>query len=544
MHQIRKNLFSAAVIAIALCGCAPRDNFSLVADNLDYGSEYFSVTLLPTTANRFENIFRNFEVGIAQSTNDGETRKSLNLLLSNLELSWRTFGIHEVSAYGASSKPIAGNLFCNRIALLSDPGAEGVLWKTLLNSGQNDLAKFAKLPSEADFAIQLNLDLTSIRSVPLIKLIAIEAFIPDFISEIFAKEDLCDENFAQGISGTWQLAVFNEHQQLLTVPDRDGKLFERILKRASGNGFEINSSSDDAGVTINSSMLTLIPKNGYLKFFFGGEETKKLAENAKILADDPVFQASSTDFPESATGFFYVKDWKKLCSLCAYNISTGIYSFCDKPQTGFVVSKDDLLLLTGVSYDPLPAQYLVFCAGVAAKIAEGLEQESTPTPDNSSAVAPPSTEATAAALPDRHIGMLANVIYPVLTSYRDKHGKFPAEPKIGCISNIINDAALTASLPQEADHIIYFYLGDWGNLAAGEMPLLLEWIPSESVEHRFNVLFCDGSCDSFTATQESIRQYISILQTAKHYDEERFNEMMRRAAFLEVQINQMENSEK
>lgn len=565
MRQTKKIIFSTALILGALCGCTSSPDFDIVSDELDCGGDYFSVTIAQSGSDCIEDIFRNFELGIAQSRNDNATKKVINTVLSGAEFSFRALGSNEISAYGASSMRNGKNLFRNRIAILTYPQPEGLLWQILKSASAGEFSNFASLPANAMIAMQIDLDLTPTTQKTPVSLLTLDFFIPDFFKEIFNSQNFSDAEFVQNISGTWQVAIFDGNHLLLSVPDRNGKLFEYMLKKFSLNS-ELEMSNNEAGVTVNNGRLSLLPRSGSLQILFGGEETKKLVENSAKLADDPAFCNSTAEFPKSSIGFFHFKNFADFCRLNAFGIDTYLSSSSGNSKDIFLTAKDDLFVLTEIGNDSLPAQKIILGAAITAKLATAFESEfnsmmseKTNSAEELSTAADPVVQQKKATSPDAGSLEICRKnlmqIFPFFAEYRKKSGTFPATIGNDGLVELLN-ATDMGSLPdcpgvienETQNHISYIYPGDWGEFADDSMPLLIDnaanHFDRSTDKYYFNVLFCDGSCQSFVATQPSLRQQISVLQTAKHYDGDRFSEMMRRVDILENQLKTTEISEK
>ena len=571
-----KHVFCIALGALVfgLCGCsspAPdpeQQRFDRIAASLEPGGTAYFIGNSAQVGPAVDRIRRETERKLWNSPFPPEERKKFQSLISGTELFARLAGLPEIEGWGGSSKRIPGGPFRNRLRLLLAPGAKGVFWQI---PGQNQRLYFGPLPPDTLTAGMVCIDARAVQ-----KLLAADkrlADTADRLSRLLL--GIPAEEFFAGLSGVWKFLLTADDEYnvntfeglycALTVPDREGRLFNALAAKAkllTGARADGKAGIIQLPPLPGKSGAPQIRKgDGTITFYNSSEATvrARAADFQPVPANEGAGPAAAGTTGEKG---FFVDGVGFVYNSNAENIDLNLTQPARKgkrPSLGILKRLPDGFLFEEYSPCDLNEYAAISLCAVPAKLAFDIFSQvppAPPQPPRRKAPAPrlaPAPEKTGVpASPRKRTARTARPRKDVCLNAISKAGRallkaagpqkrFPA-PGIAGLRELAAKKLLAPEMlrcPLAEPRISgdgelnyanchYLYFGKPG-ADSPKSPLLME-LP---VLHRDHcaVFYADGSCEKIRLSEHrNVRRAISYLHTRHAYEEEEFFRLMKLAA--------------
>lgn len=237
--------YLAAAAVMILCGCADVGNtadrmcFKQITEDLDFNGSCLFVSSSSHAGVVLEKLQKDTERKVWNSGLPESSRFRLQHFISTLELAARIGGINEIRGWGGSSVNISGTqLFRNRFKLLLPPDNRGALWQLPATQNIHLGSYLQNLPDDTLFAGVFNIDTSAAN-----RMLNTDKRIKDTVDKICNL--LLGEKSSKLLSllsGIWKIVVVCDEKCIperfigmhvaLTIPDRDGKIFELLNNRS------------------------------------------------------------------------------------------------------------------------------------------------------------------------------------------------------------------------------------------------------------------------------------------------------------------------
>ncbi len=538
------------LVAVFSAGCAhtPRER---VAESLQPGGELYLLLDAAPLQKRLSSLYFAAERGVAKSDLPG--RESTQMMLTMAKLLVKLSGANEIAAAGASSREIAPGEFANRITIAARPESSGWIWRAGGREA-NRLQRLGEMPGNVVLAVDFGVDFTPVaaelRSAGAGPLLDAPQ---SRLWEVSLKELLT------ALSGEWQLAVTAEPDSdfsdfkgcgfYLSLPDRDGILFRRIStgavmlfpgSRQNENVIYLPENDGIAPVIAGeASGLAVFSSPEVFELFCGGvsnvekngrfipPDGSRLNCSGPRLRDNPRFARAVRRLPGSASGAFYASDETlnhRMQLGNRYDLTLDLSAF-SSAETGVWQCAPGIIKISSIGSQELASHYFqTLCLTPFLVVLDRL-LTAPPEPeraDMSDSPAAPETEA-AEKCRTRMLELKKR-----LDAYSEKHGRLPAR---------LDDLTAAGSSPESirCGDGEYVYFGSFDAKNSSRMPLLSD--PPAVGTHRgiTNVLFADGTVESFKIDADSLKRLCSYLHTLYHYDEKEFVQLIERASKLDAE---------
>lgn len=512
-------IFAGIAATCVFSGTVIANDFKEVSRHLDRNGDYFEIHCTAEINKRLTDCFHEIKSGVAALDLPAEQRTMLGggfeLAESLIEFS----GIKEIVATGKSSKAIGDGHFCNRSFYLVKQPAAGIMWNLSSQKNTPILDTIGGMPAETMVAFVIDFDFTQEAFQK-----QLEKILTPQIVSILKDSGIGTRELGASLSGRWRFLLFSGNSFLCIIPDTQKKAFS-FLQGFLSDEFQSNENGtltkDDITIAHDENCL-LINKNfsGFDDGFTRIQDTEFFKTAANHLKSDGV-----------AAYFSAVPGEPEIIEFFGVPVNL---SALESNQLGIIRKESNGVEMQAVSDMTIPCENLMAVFNLVFRTLSGF-----------SAV----QEAIAEDTGNQHDICQKNLqnIYAALKQYHRKNGVFPAEMQ-NWEKLLKDDPELAASLlcpdnrqvrkdasvaPEKTS---YIYFGDWGNFADDTLPLVID-LPGNHT-NSFNVLYSDGTVT--TLEQEnitSVRKAASVLHTVNRYDEARFVELMRRAAFIDQLLN-------
>ena len=575
-----KQVFCIALAALVfgLCGCsspAPgpeQQRFDRIAASLEPGGTAYFIGSSAQVGPAAGRIRRETERKLWNTPFPPEERQKLQSFISGTELFARLAGLPEIEGWGGSSKRLPDGSFRNRLRLLLAPGAKGIFWQI---PGQNQRLYSDPLPPDTltagmfcvnAEALQLLLDADKRLSDTADRLCRLLLGVP-------AKE------FFAGLSGVWKFLLTADEEYnvntfeglycALTVPDREGKLFDALAAKAkllTGGRADGKSGIIQLPPLPGKSGAPQIRKGDGTITFYNSSEAVARTRRKNVQGADPVPVLSddgragfTADRPAGEKGDFFVDGVGFVYNSNAENIDLslgGPARRVRRPSLGILKRLPDGFLFEEGSPCDLNEYAAISLCAIPAKLAFDIFSRTppppprrkapaarpAPSPGKSGVPAPPRTRTPRSSRPRRDACLNAiSRVGRALLKAAGPQKRFPA-PGIAGLRELAEKKLLDPRLlrcplagrqiPDDGElnyaNCHYLYFGKPG-ADSPKSPLLME-LP---VLHRDHcaVFYADGSCEKIRLSEHrNVRRAISFLHTRHAYEEEEFFRLMKLAA--------------
>lgn len=519
MFRRAGKFFAGIAATCAFSGIVIANDFEEVSRHLDHGGDYFEIHCTAEINKRLTDCFHEIKSGVAALDLPAEQRTALGGGFDFAESLIEFSGIKEIIATGKSSKSVGNGYFCNRSFYLVKQPSSGMIWNLSSKENTPILDAIGEMPAETMAAFVADFDFTQETFQK-----QLEKFLTPQIAAMLKESGIGARELATSLSGRWRFLLFPGNSFLCIIPDTQKKAFS-FLQGFLSDEYESNENGtltkDDITIAHDDNCL-LINKNfsGFDDGFAKIRDTEFFKTAADHLRSDGV-----------AAYFSAVPREQEIIEIFGIPVNL---SAMESNQLGILRKESNGVEMQSVSDMTIPCENLmtVFNLICRALSAFGTAQE-----------------AIAEDAENQHDVCQKNLqtIYAALDQYRKKNGAFPTEMQNWEI--LLQDAPeLAASLicpdrKQNPGNVFvaqektsYIYFGSWGDFADDTLPIVID-LPGNHTDS-FNVLYSDGSVA--TLEQEnitSVRKAASVLHTVNRYDEARFIELMRRAAFIDQLLN-------
>ena len=546
---------SITALFIGICGgCAAvadsdRGRFDRIAEHLDTGGTFYSVSTTRSLESAVEKIFRDTEKSFWHSEMPDEGKLQAQRLLAQGEILSSILGLNEIKGWGLSSKQLPGKgvQYRNRGRLLLTENPKGVLWN-LFASGDTDLSgAFRNLPCDTFAAGAANLT-----PAVLIRLFDADKNIAELCKHICnLLFRMSPETALQEMSGVWQAVVVCDEENntdtltgvhiAVTVPDKEGKLFQALtstLKLFPGTRVDLKEGSIKLERIQNRMCIPYIRKGK-------GCFTLYTSPNAFYRTTD------FNSFPQINQALLKKASLKGVAALYSANNSIGI-NFRDSIDTTpgkpalSVLKKDSRgFTLNDLSPCDLNASFFNFAAVLPLQLF--FDYFSAP-PENAQAPAPrapapkkaaPAPRKAPKAAPVSCTSQISRLGKLLMTDVKTQNkwleagisGMRVLAGKKG-LRRTFFICPLTRKKPLAGKELSYadchyLYFGKPMNNSP-KTPVLMEH-PALHRTH-FSVFYADGSVENIQLSgQRNTRRAVSFLHTRHSYDEEEFMRLMQLA---------------
>ena len=561
VSKLSATLLFAAATLLACAGPSPSES---ATRELQSGGELYVVLGTSALQNHTADIFSALERGVAESSmRDGG---SLQSALTILRASHRLFGLHEIAVLGASSIRDAELGFSNRVVVAAVPQSAGWLWRTHGRSEQR-LARLGKLPADTSFALDFGVDLH-----PVIEDLGRSGCEKMLARKLKWLPMLSTGELLESLSGDWQIAISIpdgskwEHDSppltelekcdiWISAPDNLGSLKKAVelWRSLSPSAKQIDNVTyvpvDDKSVLVFVTLERRIMLFSSMRSFEKFRAAAGVGENArrgtaktsvpggqvKTLADTPDFAGAMKRLPANSHAAYFTSDANisrvlKLGGENGFQMnlpkdvkrSTGVWSVGDR----MIVNREfSTAGLTTKTFDALiGSPLLLMIDKMLKKSFEAQKQETNKVSEKSAEPVKGKDHGAdirkAVAGSDKAVECCDRLrkIGDFIGEYRKKNnGELPAAiPEAGCGS------------------AAYVYFAPFAAPPSGKMPLVVDPIERNAHKGTVNVLFVDGSIESFDMSSGSLKRLCSFLYTIYRYDEKEFIRLIERASQLDA----------
>ena len=573
-----KQVFCIALGALVfgLCGCsspAPdpeQQRFDRIAASLEPGGTAYFIGSSAQVGPAVDRIRRETERKLWNVPFPPGERKKFQSLISGTELFARLAGLPEIEGWGGSSRrDRRSGLFRNRLRLLLAPGARGVFWQI---PGQNQRLHSGPLPPDTLTAGMVCIDARAVQ-----KLLAADKRLSDTADRLSRMLlGIPAEEFFAGLSGVWEFLLTADDEYnvntfeglycALTLPDREGKLFNALAAKAKllpGARADGKAGIIQLPPLPGKSGAPQIRKGGGTITFYNSSEAAVRARAAgprPVPADEGVGPAAAGTTGEKGffvdgVGFIYNSNAENIDLNSAHPAWKG-----KRPSLGILKRLPEGFLFEEYSPCDLNEYAAISLCAVPARLAfdafsrtpppqpprpprrKAPAPRPAPAPGKTGVPASPRTRASRADRPRKD--MCLNAISRVGAALLKAAGpqkRFPAPGIAGlrelAAKKLLDPEMLRCPLAEPRisgdgelnyANCHYLYFGKPG-ADSPKSPLLME-LP---VLHRDHcaVFHADGSCEKIRLSEHrNVRRAISFLHTRHAYEEEEFFRLMKLAA--------------
>ena len=561
---VRKALLALLLSAAALTLRAAPSPQERAKQELQPDGELYLMFSPETLRRHIADVYLALERGIAESSMPDRDKAQSALTL--LRMINRLSGIPEIAVLGASSVRDADLGFSNRAVIAAEPGGSGWLWR-IHGSVAPRLARIGELPADTALALDF-----SVNFAPVIEDLKKAGF-----EDLLARRSQwllfkTPAEILETVSGDWQIAVaipddrkwdnnnpfmdeIRKCDVFISAPDNRGELAKLLdmfvtltpSKRRLGNVLYISDGGRDAMVFVklDRRLMFFSSVRSFDKFcdgsanvgangrFVPGAPKSKDAAGRKTLSGEPGFAAAVKRLPADSHGAYFTSDARisgmlkiggrngfRLSLPQTANRSIGIWRIDD----GMIVNRE--LATEGFStqvFDTMVGTPLVF---VTEYLIGKSEKPAPPAKKSGRKVRPGRKPQTPAA---RIAEKTANT------------GNAECRARLEKVRSAIADHAkshngeLPKTLPLEltCGKHKYVYFGPFSVPPSGKIPLVVDPVNGNAHPGTINVLFVDGSIESFEFDAKSLKRLCSYLHTIHNYKEPEFIRLIRRASQLD-----------
>lgn len=549
-----------SLAAVLTVNAAP-SSMDRVKQELQPGGELYLVIDSSSLHRHIAETYIALERGVAESSLS--KRDSIQSALVILRAFNRLVGIPEIAALGASSTRDAEFGFSNRVVIAAETEKTGWLWR-MHGKAEPRLARIAALPADTALALDFSVDFR-----PILKDIR-ESGCDEWLSQHCGELPIPGmNNWLESVSGDWQIVLaipeggewncnnppleeLKKCDIYLSIPDNNGSLknalevfcaakpsvkrIENVTYVSSGN------ASAMVFVTLDKRILFFSSIRSFNKFcdgsanvsangrFVPGAKLPETPDAAKVLAGEPGFAAAVKRLPENSNGAYFISS-DRLGKVLTIGGRRGLR--LRLPNTahrsiGIWRAEDGMIVRQEISTEGLNIQ--VFDALVSAPLKAIVDLALNKTKKTGKSPKKQSDTADEDAVTE------------------DGQAQLRAARRSECLENLRqirkfiagysakNNGKLPPKLPDKftCGGSGYIYFAPFAEPPSGKMPLVADNVQNNPHPGTINVIFVDGSIESFEFESDSIKRLCSFLHTIYRYDEREFIRLIERASQLDA----------
>ena len=561
MKSPYKIFLALSFCAAALTAGASPSPMERATMELQPGGELYVVLRASSIQRHVTETYLALERGVAESSR--QDRDSMQSTLTLLRAAYRLFGIPEIAVLGASSIRDAELGFSNRAVIVAESDSTGWMWR-LHGNAEPRLARIGKFPADAMFAADFCVDMRpAVADLEKSECKGLLRQRCQWLPMISVSELL------ESLSGNWQIvAAINEGQEwecdkspltelekcdiYISAPDNRGALKKALeLFRAmspaakqTGNATYIprGDGSTLVFVTLERRVMIFSSVRSFDKFRdgaglgappgSGAVGTPPARKQPATLADDPVFAAALKRLPANSNGAYFTSDAKisRVLKIGGNNgLQIGLQNTVSRSigiwQVGncaIVNQEFSTEELTTQAFDTLIGSPLMMLADrmLQRKTAplgpapvKKVRRDGKKVHPLGAKIKKTVADGREAACRDR-----LKKVRTYIDGYRKKH-----------------NGELPPALPKDlkCGGAAYVYFAPFAVPPTGKMPLVVDPVKHNAHRGAVNVLFVDGSVESFKLEADSLKRLCSYLYTIYRYDEKEFVRLIERASQLD-----------
>ena len=564
MKSLYKPVAAVLLSAAALAVGAASSPMERAKPELQSGGELYIVIGASALHRHITESYRALERSVAESSMpDRDNYQSILALLRAVN---QLVGLPEIAVFGASSIRDAGAGFSNRMVIAAEPGSSGWLWRIHGQSGPR-LTRIAELPADTALAVDFGVDFRPI--LKDIDKIGGGEWLAKHCSELPVSQP---RKLLESLSGDWRIAMIipdgiewdysdppldklKKCDHFISIPDRCDvlkntlKLFCKLKPSVKRIGnviyFPGEKNSVMVFVTLEHRILFFSSVRSFDKFcngsanlrangkFVPGVKVPKTDGRAGTLADDPDFAAALKRLPVKSNGAYFIND-VRICKVMTIGGQNGfrvaLPSSTDR-SVGIWRTDNCMIVNQEISTKELTVKsFEMLVAPPLRRIADSIFGEPR-TPEQKAQDAPDDGN-------DGRSGQEGNKS----PSKTETEARRKCVERLRKIQSFIADYAkrnpgkLPPKLPKEytCGESGYVYFAPFAAPPSGKMPLVADPIRKCPHPGTVNVLFVDGSIESFEFDAGSLKRLCSFLHTIYRYDEKEFIRLIERASQLDA----------
>ena len=557
-----KLLSAILLLAAALTVNAVAPSVERAKRELQVGGELYLLIDSTSLHRHIAETYMALERGVAESSIP--RRNAVQSALAFMRAFNRMAGIPEITALGASSTRDAEFGFSNRVVVAAEPGSTGWLWRM---HGQTEprLARIAALPADTAFALDFGVDFR-----PILKDIR-ESGCEEWLLQHCGELPVPGmNNWLEAVSGDWQIAIaipeggelnccnapieeLNKCDIYISVPDNNGSLKSALellcaakpsVKRIANVIYVSNDSgSAMVFVILEHRVLYFSSIRSFDKFCSGSTNVNANGRfvpvakqpatepGTRTLAGDPGFAAALKRLPANSNGAYFISNARigKVIEIGGrYGLQLRLPDTVHR-SIGIWRVDDCMIVRQEISTEGLNIQVFDALVSAPLKAIFDLAMDKKKKADNGNTAKVDPKPAKNAAAEDKAKALRAEHQRKCLENLRNIR-KFVADHAAH------NNGKLPPKLPQEftCGNSGYVYFAPFAVPPSGKMPLVADNVKAYPHPGTINVLFVDGSIETFEFESSSIKRLCSFLHTIYRYDEKEFIRLIERASQLDA----------